>query len=149
MRLEWSLLGLKSRCDARSLNLSRQGARGLNARRHAQPSYANQAPTLECSEVSQREVEPGKTGFGHSIGDVFDKGTLNRSDEAHRQVQIGRRHPPKLRSEGLAARDVRAERFAMFLGQRQPKERPDSRAQRAGFFQAFGAHVLGAVGRQP
>jgi hypothetical protein len=37
----------------------------------------------------------------------------------------------------------------MLLGQRQPKESPDSSAYRAGFFQAFGAQVLGAVGRQP
>jgi hypothetical protein len=128
MRLEWSLLGLESRCDARSLNLIRQGARALNARRHAQPCHANEAAAFERSEASKREVEPGKAGCGQSIGDVFDEGTVNRSDEAHRQVHVGRRHPPKLWRDRLAARDVRAERFAMLPGRRQPKERPDSSA---------------------
>lgn len=149
MRLEWSLLGLNSRGDAHSLDLSRQGARAVNARCHTQPYHTSEAAALERSEVSQSEVEPGKTGCGQSIGDVFDKDTFNGADEAQCQVQIGRRHPPKRRREGLASRDVLAERFAMLLGQRQPKERPDSSAYRAGFFQAFGAHVLGAVGRQP
>jgi hypothetical protein len=38
----------------------------------------------------------------------------------------------------------------MLLGQRQPEERADSSVYRVVFFfQAFGAHWLGAVGRQP
>src|ERR1700716_1059038 len=82
------------------------------------------------------------------VRNPFDHRTLDAADKADGQVEVLGRGPAKFGRHRSAGDEVPIKFLDLGLRHRQPKEGTDLQ-RLGGFFQWIGAHVLGAVGRQP
>ncbi len=148
VRLDHSCLGRQSGPHALLLNLSSKLASMLRPAANLEPDDSHQTSAIEGPDVAQLELETGRLQLDQPLCDALRHRGLDSSKEAKRQMQIRGRNPAKVWRGSCAGGQKRREFCALRLRHRQAEERPDLQ-RRAGAFQLRGAHVLGAVGRQP
>lgn len=147
MRLKVSRLRLQARAHTCSFDMGREVGGALCARAKPDPDNTHEAAALERAELAELDFKSTRDGAAQALGEPIDEIRLNAAEEADSDVEIGGWNPAEGRRPGGALGEIAGQHITLLLGDRQAEE--DAQLQRTAFFQWTGAHVLGAVGRQP
>ena len=125
MRLKFPLLWLQSDPSALGFDRGGQLARRSDIPAQADPHDPYQPTPFESADISQLEVKPFQALLRQLRDESVERLLLDVTKKADGQVEIRGRHPTKVSGGCSTPLDVAGEHFALRLGHRQPKKRPN------------------------
>ena len=132
MGLKGPILAGEARAQAFSVDVRRERACQVHAGPETQPHDSDGAAPPERTDVAKPELERTQRLGGKRRGDRLDYRSVDVADEAHGEVEVGRRRPAKFGSHPRTLREEARQLFTLRFGHRQPEERADP--QRAPVF---------------